>query len=76
MFNIPPPVYEDVVIALSLTQQTGEAWDLTSNALHHHTRSTNADPKSQETVFSVAICRQSGDKWQSETMFLTIFDLR
>ena len=25
------------------------------------------------TVFSIAICRQSGDKWQSKTLFLTIF---
>ena len=29
-----------------------------------------------ETVFSIAICRHSGDKWQSKTLFLTIFDLR
>ena len=25
---------------------------------------------------SIAICRQSGDKWQLKTLFLTIFDLR
>ena len=35
----------------------------------------NADQKSIETVFSIAICRQSGDEWQSKTLFLTIFDL-
>ena len=29
-----------------------------------------------ETVLSIAICRQSGDKWQSKTLFLTILDLR
>ena len=29
-----------------------------------------------EKVFSFAICRQSGDKWQSKTMFLTNFVLR
>ena len=34
------------------------------------------DKKSLETVFLIAICRQSGDKWQSKTMFLAIFDLR
>ena len=28
-----------------------------------------------ETVFLIAICGQSGDKWQSKTLFLTIFDL-
>ena len=39
-------------------------------------QSTNADQKSLETVFSIVICRQSGDKWQSKTLFLTIFDLR
>ena len=39
-------------------------------------QSTNADKKSLETVLSIAICRQSGDKWQSKTLFLTIFDLR
>ena len=32
--------------------------------------------KSLETVFSIAICRQYGDKWQSKTLFLLIFDLR
>ena len=36
----------------------------------------NVDQKSLETVFWIAICRQLGDKWQSKTMFLTIFDLR
>ena len=38
--------------------------------------STNADQKSLETVFLIAFCRQSGDKWQSKTMFLTIVDVR
>ena len=32
--------------------------------------------RSPETVFLIAICRQSGDKWQSKTLFLTIYDLR
>ena len=32
--------------------------------------------KSIETVFSIAICCQCGDKWQSKTLFLTPFDLR
>ena len=39
-------------------------------------QSTNADQKSIEIVFSIAICRQCGDKWQPKTLFLTIFDLR
>ena len=38
-------------------------------------QSMTADQKSLETVFSIAICRQSGDKCQSKTLFLTIFDL-
>ena len=29
-----------------------------------------------ETVFLIAICHQWGDKWQSKTLFLLIFDLR
>ena len=33
----------------------------------------NADQKSLETGFSIAICRQLGDKWQSKSLFLTIF---
>ena len=41
----------------------------------HYQLSTNAGQKSIETVFSIAICRQCGVKWQSKTMFLTIFDL-
>ena len=32
--------------------------------------------KSLEIVFSIANRRQSGDKWQSKILFLTIFDLR
>ena len=34
------------------------------------------DQKSLETVFSIVICRQSGDKWQSKTVsndFLSTF---
>ena len=31
---------------------------------------------SKETVFSIAICRQSRDKWHSKTLVLSIFDLR
>ena len=36
--------------------------------------STNLDKKSLETEFSIAICRLTGDKWQSKTLFLAIFD--
>ena len=28
--------------------------------------------ESPETVFSIAICRQSGDRWQSKNCFLAI----
>ena len=38
--------------------------------------STSVDQKSIETEFSIAICRQTGDKWQSKTLFLEIFDPR
>ena len=38
--------------------------------------SINIDKKSLETEFSIAICRQIGDKWQSKTLFLSIFDQR
>ena len=27
-----------------------------------------------ETEFTIAICRSTGDKWQSKTLFLPIFD--
>ena len=37
--------------------------------------SKNMDQKSLETVFSIAICRQLGDKWQLKTLLLTLFDL-
>ena len=39
-------------------------------------QSTNIDQSSLETVFSIAIWCQLDDKWQSKTLFLTIFDLR
>ena len=32
--------------------------------------------KSVETVFLIAICRPTGHKWQSKTLFLSIFDPR
>ena len=38
--------------------------------------STNVDQKSLGTVFSIAICRPTGDKWQSKTLFLALFDPR
>ena len=37
---------------------------------------TNIDQKSLETEFPIANCRPTGDKWQSKTLFLAIFDLR
>ena len=36
--------------------------------------SMNVDQKSLETEFFIAICRPTGDKWQSKTLFLAIFD--
>ena len=36
--------------------------------------STNIDKKSLETEFLIAICRPTGDKCQSKTLFLAIFD--
>ena len=36
--------------------------------------SRNVDQKTLETEFSIAICRHTGDKWQSKTLFLSIFD--
>ena len=38
--------------------------------------SRNVDKKSLETEFSIAICRHCGNKWQSKTLFLSIFDPR
>ena len=38
--------------------------------------STNVNKNSLKTEFSIAICRPIGDKWQSKTLFLAIFDPR
>ena len=38
--------------------------------------SRNVDKKSLENRVSIAICRHTGDKWQSKTLFLSIFDPR
>ena len=38
--------------------------------------STNVDKKFLETEFLIVICLQIGDKWQSKTLFLSIFDRR
>ena len=35
--------------------------------------STNVNQKSLETELSIAICRPTGEKWQSNTLFLAIF---
>ena len=35
--------------------------------------STNVDKKSLETEFLIAICRPTGDKWQTKTLFLLNF---
>ena len=35
---------------------------------------TDVDQKSIETEFLIAICRLTGDKWQSKTLFLAVFD--
>ena len=39
-------------------------------------QSMTADHRSLETVFSIAICRQSDDKRQSKALFLAILDPR
>ena len=39
-------------------------------------QSMNVDHRSLETVFSIAICRQSGDKRQSKALFLATLDPR
>ena len=35
---------------------------------------TNVDQKLFEAELSIAICHRTGDKWQSKTLFLAIFD--
>ena len=36
--------------------------------------STNIDLNSLETDFFIALCRPTGDKWQSKTLFLASCD--
>ena len=38
--------------------------------------STNVDQRSLETELSTTFCRQTGDKWQSKTLFPAICDPR
>ena len=40
------------------------------------TLSTKVDRKLLEIEFLIDICRLTGDKWQSKTLFLSIFDRR
>ena len=37
-------------------------------------QSTNVDLRSFETEFSIAVCRPTGNNWQSKTLFLAICD--
>ena len=53
-----------------------QTFGITPDRRQSKTLSTITDQKSLETEFSIVICRQSGDKWQSKTLFLTIFYLR
>ena len=39
-------------------------------------QSMNSDHNMKETVFSIVICRQSGDNGNKKNLFLTILDLR
>ena len=57
-----------LILALTKTHRIG-------GNRNRYQQSTNVDQKSIETVFLIAICRQGGDKWQSKTLFLMIFDL-
>ena len=41
-----------------------------------HTIDKHRDKNLLETEYLIAICRQTGDNWQSTTLLLTIFDLR
>ena len=41
-----------------------------------HVLSTNVDQNSLEIEFLIAICHQTGDKWQSKTLYLAIFHPR
>ena len=38
--------------------------------------SRKVDKNLLETEFSIAICRHTGNKWQSKTLFPSIFDMR
>ena len=53
-----------------------ESYRICGNRKRNLILSTNVHQKSFETEFLIAICRPTGDKWQSKTMFLTSFDPR
>ena len=62
----------------AIHQEDEVAWACTHRVGGNQKRyqqSTNTDQKSIGKVFSIAICRQCGEKWQSKTLFLTIFNL-
>ena len=56
----------------------GTGTRITSDRCHSETLilSTSVDRKSLETGLSIAICRLTGDKWQSKTLFIAIYDPR
>ena len=54
----------------SSTYVTTPGWRISKTPI----LSRNVDQKSLETEFLIAICRHTGDKWQSKTLFLSIFD--
>ena len=60
----------DIQLYLCLTQTGHLHTELV--AIDNALKIVERGSKSLETVFSMAICRQSGDKRQSKTLFLTI----
>ena len=42
---------------------------------HIHVRIQRGETGLLEAEFLIAICRPAGDKWQSKTLFLVIFDV-
>ena len=70
-FDMSPQVFVRGLLVVVSKRYTLKPHRVGGNRKRYQ-QSTNADKKSIETVFSIAICRQCGNKWQSKTLFLTI----
>ena len=66
--------YEEMTKTISISIKYSPLSYRTGGNRKRSQQSMNVYHRLLETVFSIAICRQSCDKWQAKALFLAILD--